>query len=369
MSRALLLALIVALPASADSTRVSGYVKSYAVTTRDISQLQSSLRIMADYRGASTALQLHGELTPVLSSRPLPFANPTVATGRAWRLTDPPPTLHSDGKQDVFQNIDRLNVQFSFDAGDLTIGRQPITFGMARIINPTDVFLPFDVRTFNTEYRIGIDAVRFQRPFGQLGELDFGLIVGDDAKAETSAAYFQMRTNVSGQDLQFTAMRFAEQNLAGAGIQTALGDFGFWFEAAGVSGSEDYVRASTGLDYAFGDDTYGLIEYHFNGAGSDNEADYPSLVASTPYQTAGVFLLGRHYLIPAVNVQLTPLWSLGTQAIINLSDTSAFGSVTASWNATQNIYVDVGLYGFTGDDGTEYGDNPQTLFASIRYYF
>ena len=43
--------------------------------------------------------------------------------------------------------------------------------------------------------------------------------------------------------------------------------------------------------------------------------------------------------------------------------------MTASWNATQNIYVDVGLYGFTGDDGTEYGDNPQTLFASIRYYF
>ena len=32
--------------------------------------------------------------------------------------------------------------------------------------------------------------------------------------------------------------------------------------------SEDYLRASVGLDYSFGGETYAFIEYHFNGAGA-----------------------------------------------------------------------------------------------------
>ncbi len=360
-------ALLLAIPSFAD-TRFSGYAKSYLVATRDVTQLQSSARVMIDRIGSRSALQFHGELAPILSSRSLPF-NPTVASNRSWRLTDPPVGADNSEKHSLLQNIDRLNAQFSFSAGDITVGRQAVTFGMARVINPTDVFLPFNVLTFNTEYRIGIDALRYQRPFGQLGEVDMGIILGEDARTENSAAFFQVRTNVSGRDLQLSAIRFAEQNLIGAGMQTSVGDFGFWLEAAGVSGDEDYVRVSTGLDYAFNEDTYGLIEYHFNGAGSSDESGYAALFSTTPYQVGGVFLLGRHYLIPAVSYQLSPLWALSGQAIINVSDSSVFGSMSASWSVSQNLYADFGVYAFSGDEGTEYGGNPLTGYASLRYYF
>jgi len=363
-----LLLLTAALCASAE-TRVSGYLKSFAVTTSEVSQSQNSVRLMAERFGERSVWQVHYELSPVLTSREFAAANPTLATGRAWRLTDVERRLDNSARHDVFQNLDRFNVQFNLEAGDLTLGRQPVAFGMARVINPTDVFLPFDVRTFNTEYRIGVDAIRFQRPFGQLGEMDFGVIAGDDLRAATSAAFFQLRTNVDGHDIQLAAIRFAEHDLVGAGVQTALGDFGFWLEAAQVSGEADYARLSTGLDYAFSEDVYGLVEYHFNGAGSSKPGDYPMQAGTTPYRQGGVFLFGEHYLIGSVNVQLSPLWSLGTQALINLSDRSAFGSAGLTFNARQNLYVDLGLYAFGGGNNTEYGSNPETLYASLRYYF
>lgn len=360
------------LTASAQSghaeTRVSGYAKSYVIATSDVTQSLNALRVMVDRVDDNRAFQIHAELTPLFSSAVQPIGAPTPAK-RAWRITDPPLVASIHDKRAVLQNLDRLNVQFNFDSGDLTIGRQAVTFGMARVINPTDVFLPFDVRTFNTEYRIGVDAVRFQRPLGQLGELDVAIIAGEDARPETSAALVQARTRVGGQDVQLTAMRFAQQNLLGGGLQTAIGGAGFWLEAAAVSGRDDYVRVSTGLDYAFSEDVYALIEYHFNGAGENEPANYAALINSTPYQAGGVFLLGRHYVIPSASVQLSPLWAFGAQAIVNVSDRSAFGSVSATWSVGQNLYADFGLYVFSGDSATEYGDNPQTAYASLRYYF
>lgn len=379
--------LLFALSCGAD-TAVTGYIKSYAIAQDKYSlagtsaprqwQSQNSVRLMFDHVGDSSAWQLHYEISPVFASHPLAGSTGQAGSG-AWRLSDPDRTLAESDKSVTLQNLDRLNVQFNFDAGDLTIGRQPITFGMARVINPTDVFLPYDVRTLNTEYRVGVDAVRFQAPFGQLSEFDVGVIVGPEGDSSRSAAFMQVRTNVAGKDLQFALTRFAGQTLVGGGVQMALGDFGYWLEAAGVRGPADYTRVSTGLDYAFTENIFGLVEYHYNGAGSDSPTNYLARLTTAPYTSGSVFLLGKHYLIPAVTVQLSTLWSLSVQSITNLSDESAFLSVSMAYNVSQNIYMDFGYYHFVGDEaaatspvpqpGSEYGHNPATLYASVRYYF
>ena len=74
----------------------------------------------------------------------------------------------SERKNKTYQNLDRLNIQFQFDDSDLTIGRQSIDLGSARMIKPTDIFLPFNLQTLNTEYRIGVDAFRYQRHLSEL---------------------------------------------------------------------------------------------------------------------------------------------------------------------------------------------------------
>ncbi len=379
-------------PALAE-TNFSGYLKSYGVVQDEISndlfeadriyQSQNSGRFMLENFQGRVVYQLHYEVSPVFVSQAIAADIPTFnVVGDSYRLTDLQTSLtgDEDDKNQVYQNLDRFNFQVQLDSGDLTVGRQAISFGAARFINPTDVFLPFDVRTFNTEYRTGVDAVRFQRPWGELGEIDVGIVFGEDADKETSAAFLQLRTNLDGKDYNVAFIEFAEQTLFGAGVQSELGDFGFWFEAAYVDGDVDYTRASIGLDYAFTENTFGMIEYHYNGAGSDDPDDYLQLFNTIPYQRGGVFLLGENYLMPNLSVQVSPLWTVGFQAIINLDDESAFTSITAEYNVAEDFYMDFGFYKFLGDDlsvsafglpvfESEYGPNPDTFYTSIRWYF
>lgn len=371
---------------------ISGYLKSFVVAQDQLDnpvfqfdknyQSQNSARIMLDGFSGSITWQLHYELSPVFISKALATERPTFnVVGDNYRLIDPDANLlDDDNKTQLYQNLDRLNFQVQMDAGDLTIGRQAISFGSARIINPTDIFLPFDVRTFNTEYRNGVDALRFQRPWGDLGEIDIGVVLGKDAKSENSAAFLQLRTNHSGTDYHLAIIEFAEQQLFGLGLQTAIWDLGFWLEAAYVNGDENYLRLSTGVDYSFSERTFVQIEYHYNGAGSNDHNDYLSNLSATPYQRGGVFLLGENYIMPSFTVQLSSLWFVATQVIYNLDDNSAFLSVSAEYNIAENFYMDFGYYHFSGDEfsltetglpklDSEYGSNPSTLFASIRYYF
>ena len=371
---------------------ISGYLKSFVVAQDQLDnpvfqfdknyQSQNSARIMLDGFSGSITWQLHYELSPVFVSKALATERPTFnVVGDNYRLIDPDANLlDDDNKTQLYQNLDRLNFQVQMDAGDLTIGRQAISFGSARIINPTDIFLPFDVRTFNTEYRNGVDALRFQRPWGDLGEIDIGVVLGKDAKSENSAAFLQLRTNHSGTDYHLAIIEFAEQQLFGLGLQTAIWDLGFWLEAAYVNGDENYLRLSTGVDYSFSERTFVQIEYHYNGAGSNDHNDYLSNLSATPYQRGGVFLLGENYIMPSFTVQLSSLWFVATQVIYNLDDNSAFLSVSAEYNIAENFYMDFGYYHFSGDEfsltetglpklDSEYGSNPSTLFASIRYYF
>jgi hypothetical protein len=388
-----LLACLASNAAQAD-VNLSGYAKTFVVGQQAIAnnlfnaagiwQAQTNVRlkwdaVQTDNSGPfALAWQCHYELSPGISSRATNNAGSAGLASRAdvpYRFSDPSANLVDQPRYQLGQNLDRLNVQLQFASGDLTLGRQAMTFGSARIINPTDVFLPFAVGTLNTEYRTGIDGIRFQRPLGQLGELDLGLVLGQDGQRDNSAAFVHVKTNLDGNDLEFTAISFGQQTLLGAGVQTSLGTMGFWFEGAVVNGADHYWRVSTGLDYAFNELLLGLVEYHYNGAGGTDPNDYLGLAATQAYQRGGVFLLGQHYLIPGLNLQLTPLLTISAQAIINLADTSAFVSVDGSYNLAEDLYLGAGYYHFTGKAPTasglaaEYGASPDALYMRLSLYF
>jgi len=373
-------------------TQLSGYIKSYALAeqskhnpvfiTDTKFQSQNVIRLMADVFHNDIAMQFHYELAPIFESHSSPLGNATFTeSGNNWRLTDPKNPITNSQRRRVYHNLDRLNIQFRMDSGDLTLGRQAITFGAARFINPSDVFLPFDVRTLNTEYRHGVDAIRFQKPIGMLGELDVGLILGEDAAIENSAAYVQLKSHLGTSDWRFSIIEFAEQRLLATGIESSIGDFGFWLEIAAVNGDQDYWRMSTGLDYSFTKNTFAMLEYHLNDAGTHDPSNYVSNLNTPAYRLGGVHLLGKHYLASSFSLTVTPLLGISIQAIINLDDESAFVSLGADYNIAENVYINGGVYIFSGDDikadvvapffqlGSEYGGSPATAYIAIRYYF
>ena len=382
---------------------MSGYVKSYInaqqgiplLNTQTLYQSQNSARLMLDVFTRNRVWQIHYEGGLDLQSSQL-FEQSINSSFKQnnYRLKDlQARSGNPKSKNTFFQNLDRFNVQLQLQSGDLTIGRQAITLGSARIINPTDVFLPFNVRTRNTEYRTGIDAIRFQKPLGELSELDLGIIIGDSAKPENSAVFIQYLSHFSESDIQLTAIQFSKQYLIGIGIQSAVGAMGTWFEMAYVAGDDDYVRLSTGIDYAPTENTLLMIEYHKNGAGAGSPHQYQSLKNDIAYQSGGVFFLNKDYVMPSLSWQASALLSFSLQGILNLRDDSRFLNTSLSYSISENFYMGLSYYHFSGKDiqlsptvldpafakeliptpslelGSEYGSNPNSVSVNFSYYF
>jgi len=123
-----------------------------------------------------------------------------------------------------------------------------------------------------------------------------------------------------------------------------------------------------------------MMEYHYNGAGSQDASDYIDILQLQPYERGGVYLLGQNYLIPAISWVTSPLVSISASSFFNLDDQSAFISLTAEVSWSDNLYSDFGSQMSLGDNpsinssgeldlSSEFGSYPLSLYASLRYYF
>lgn len=326
---------------------------------------------------------------------PLLFSQSPIAVGIAasrYRVSDLdspiyPRTDESVGSVGIYHNLDRASVQFSTDFADFSIGRDAIAWGSARIINPTDIIAPYTYDQLDTEDRVGVDTIRVRIPIGVMGEVDTGYIFGDKFKFDKSAVFLRTQLNAVETDFSMLLLEFQRDLLVGFDIARGIGGAGFWLETAYVftepfdDGSDawkNYLRTSVGFDYSFGGETYAFIEYHFNGAGTQNPENFLPNLEKSAYTRGGVYLLGVHYLAPGFTHQLTPLISFSGQMLFNLSDPSTFISPQIAYNIAEDIHLSVG--GFislgkrpTNDDSpqlqSEFGSYPNLFFSSFRVYF
>lgn len=292
----------------------------------------------------------------------------------------------------VFQNIDRAFLAFRTGPADIFIGRQAIAWGSARVINPTDIVAPFSFEELDIEDRVGVDALRMRMPLGFMGELDTGYIIGEDFKLKKSAFYVRGKFYAAKTDFSLLLMEFQENLMLGWDVARSLGGAGFWFEGAFVfagafSDDEEeksrYIRTTVGLDYSFSGRTYGFLEYHFSTAGTAKPEDYLQNIFRPGRLEGAVYLMGRHYFIPGLTYQITPLIVFSGQALFNLTDVSFFLAPQVEYNISPNIYLSVGAFIGLGKrpeihdrDGTatrifrsEFGGYPDMYFSSFRIYF
>jgi len=294
----------------------------------------------------------------------------------------------------VFQNLDRLVLSVATEPADIYIGRQAISWGSARVVNPTDILAPFALQELDKEERVGVDAVRVRIPIGFMGEIDAGYVFGKDFCFENSAFFLRGKTYTAKTDVSFLCLGFQKNLLIGADIARSIGGAGFWMEGAYVfarllgkrrSGStDDYFRLSTGLDYSLSGKTYGFIEYHFNSGGASSPDNYIPNLANPVLAEGAVFLLGKHYLIPGLNHQITPLIILTAEILINLSDGSFFMAPVVEYNLAPSVYISAG--GFLGFGSapasshrtdaptaaglrSEFGSYSDALYTSFKIYF
>ncbi len=335
------------------------------------------------------SLEFHYEIKPIYSSQEFGAGftglDATTTTGASqYRLADINISMESDnGERVLLQNLDRFNLRFDLGKADITIGRQAISFGSARFVSPTDIFEPFMISTLDKEYRVGVDAVRYQASLGAFSEVDLGLVIGHEGRADASAIYGRYKTSISGNDLEGTVILRDQFTLVGGGIERAIFDFGFWSEVAFVTSKNesDYFRGSIGIDHSIGETGLFMIEYHHSTAGAKSPGEYLDLYQTEPLENGGVYLLGRNYIIPSVSLTATPLLGLSASVFINIDDESTFFRAGGEYNLSDNLYTDFGVFVGIGDNsrmvpalppidvGSEFGDFPFMAYASLRYYF
>jgi hypothetical protein len=294
----------------------------------------------------------------------------------------------------LFQNLDRFYVTLETDFVDVFIGRQPIAWGSARFINPTDIIAPFAFNELDKEERWGVDAIRLRFPLGMMDELDLGFIAGDHFKSDNNAFFLRGKIYKFQTDISALLLGFRKNLLIGLDIARAVGGAGFWLESAYVipdcfrekkdPKEKNYFRASIGMDYNLNSKTYGFIEYHFNSPGESRPEKYLDLLQSSAFQDGSVYLLGKHYLNIGCIYQLTPLMPFTGMIIQNLSDWSLILSPTFEYNIAENIYLAAGAYIGLGKnpelavDSTnsypflyqsELGAYPDIVYTSFRIYF
>ncbi|MBN1213565.1 MAG: hypothetical protein JXA92_13420 [candidate division Zixibacteria bacterium] len=415
-----LIVLQIAAGRSAEKFSLDGYYKIHFVTY-DFPSDKSDIPLPVDFLiwAASTRARVNAHYNPFekisfafsysfmprVSDPVLPLLydyNPLVPQidPQGYRVDDLKNRIYPDSWDDdqgiaFFQNLDRAFVTVRTKQADFFIGRQAIAWGSARVINPTDIIAPFTYDELDAEDRLGVDAVRMRLPLGFMGELDAGYIAGSNLYFDRSSAYVRTKFYAARTDVTLIMAGFRENLLAGFDIARALGGAGFWTEAAYVwadalsddrkSDACDYFRGTVGLDYSFGDKTYGFLEYHFNGAGAADTEEYLDNITTPAYTEGAVYLMGRHYLIPGLNYQLTPLFTLSGQLLVNLTEPSGYLTPQFEYNVSPNIYINGGAFIGLGkypvftvdiDDRTvladlrsEFGSYTNTYFTSLRVYF
>lgn len=338
--------------------------------------------------GSLTSFNLVYDFSPRFQAQSLfsnlPSFSPPNNIGGSYRVKDlNSPFYGPYGNFAIYQNLDRAFIKFKTNSADIYLGRQAIAWGSAKVIAPTDVLVPFRLEALDIEDRLGVDAIRVRWPTGTLSEIDAGYIAGKNFSAKESAVYLRDKFNLSGADISFLLLDFRQNFLAGFDLSRSIRGAGFWLETAYVFAENDYLRASTGFDYSFSDKTYGFIEYHFSGAGAGEPKNYSRNLSQPAFTDGAVYLLGKHYLGPGFNYQITPLLNFSGQVLTNLQNGSFFLSPQFDYNIFENIYLSLGAFAGVGKRPetvvenalpttvfhSDFGGYPNIYFTSFRLYF
>ncbi len=288
-----------------------------------------------------------------------------------YRIIDreEPFIIESDGRIQAYHNIDRAFLTFQAKQLVMTLGRQPLSLGTSRFINPIDIFNPFSITSLDTEERAGVDAWRL-RFYQDSSVYDLALLMGKDGQGSEGAAYGRYFESFSIGDLSLLVSQFKQRSITGVDFQSQYAGTGLTFAAARIQGkNQKFHRASMGAERRLPNDWMLSGEYHFNGLGSHQSLLARRLLADEDWQAAQVRFLGKHYFSFAVSKVLSPLSSLSTSNTINLEDQSSFHSLQYSYNAKQDQYADLGGMLSQGSSQSEFTLYDDMIYLSYRVYY
>ncbi|MFH1090065.1 MAG: hypothetical protein V1742_00700 [Pseudomonadota bacterium] len=301
--------------------------------------------------------------------------------------------------------LDRINIKINLPRVDLTIGRQAVTFGKAWFWNPLDVYLPFDPRQFDRDYKAGVDAVRLDVALGSFSGVNLLGVFGRkldlagkfvDGDKDLHASWYgssvlaRVFTNFKAWDLALQGGKiYGGYQLGGGavgellGVQVRFETAYFWADDSPklpfpFQGDlyEDFFTAVIGLGRHFPSSLDLEFELLYNDGGESRDLN----LALLRFQNHAILQLGRYLAGLTVSYELTPLIKGQLAVIHSLSDSSIQVQPTLTWSLSDNADLllgagfnfgrrpKTGLFGAVQIE-SEFGTYQDQYFAEVKFYF
>ena len=279
-----------------------------------------------------------------------------------------------------WHDVDRLAVTLYSDVGDVTVGRQAITWGISSLFPVADLWSRFSPFELDTEEKPGVDAVRWLSYPGSGWEVD--VVVADRGSRDDLSFGVRGSRVLPWADLWVAGGKLWRQAMVMAGISAPVDSWKLRAEAVLPRDLDreawERPRVTLGVDWLAGN-LLATGEYHLNGIGSADPGGYLSVLADPRYQRGETYYLGRHYLGGLLswapgNDRLT----LGLSGIVNLSDPSSAWTPVATYDLGQSARLSLGGVVTTGapprlepdpTPASEYGSFGDVVFTRVSVYF
>jgi hypothetical protein len=246
-------------------------------------------------------------------------------------------------------NISRLALWLGNEQARITVGKQSLYWGVARIFRPLDIFNRINYLEPGYE-RAGSNALLGYYSFGRLNSIRGIVIPRSDIEKTLIGA--RVGTNLFANDLGFTVMHESERDRTIVGGEIA-GEIllGYWAEASFTwDDTVDYSKISVGVDYTFPLAIYAMVEYLFDGSGEDDPDlyDYGG-IASGERQT-----LAQQYLYLSVGLLRNPFLQPSVSSIINIIDGGTIIIPHVNYAIFDNMEIALGLNYPIGTEESEF---------------
>ena len=299
---------------------------------------------------------------------------------------------------------DRLSVGLSVPHLDLTLGRQPVTFGRALFFTPLDLVNPFNPTVIDQEYKPGVDALRADGYWGLAGQATVvvawagqPVLTWEDDPADVDladavvAGYAQQTVGVW--DLGLFGGLVREDRVAGFSISGGIRAVAVHAEATGTLPQDEdedpFVRAVVGAMAFPGTGRLVLSgEAYVQTNGAIQPEDYLDQYAGDRYATGELWLAGRSSVAASAAYELHPLLNGNLAVIANVEDPSALLAPSLVWNVSDEVTASASGFVGLGDRpdavepldllepdfdagapvNSEFGLVPRALFVSMAAY-
>lgn len=296
--------------------------------------------------------------------------------------------------------VDRAMLRLRLPAMDISVGRQPISFGSTFFFSPMDLIATFSPTVVDREYKPGIDAIRSDSYFGSGGQLSLVAAYGGAWNIEQSILAARLATSLNNIAVGLLAAQVYSDWVIGLDATGDIIGISLRSEITATlpKQGQPFTRAVLGADTTIGD--FSLMgEVYLQTLGASQAKDYLTVASSERFSRGELWAMGQYYAALSLSYALAPILNLSTFALINLGDPSALLSPSLAWSISDEADLIVGGYFGLGERpelkdpwiptpvtgpnynpasldpssliqlNSEFGLLPSTLFVELKAYF